>query len=226
MDNYKDTILSQYANSPAITALIDDFNAWIDPAADLDQFYDVVWNVETAVGFGLDTWGRIVGVPRTLQIDEAAAYLGFDEANSGTVTATDAQPFGQAVMWNGPPPTSTFALSDDAYRKLIMVKALANITNCTAASLNALLLFLFQGEGRCYVADAGAMSIRFVFEFDLSPVELSIMTRSTAVPRPAGVRAQVMQLDPSTTFGFNEGGLQPFGQGTLFPTSGIQDAIY
>jgi Protein of unknown function (DUF2612) len=38
-------------------------NENIDPCADLDAFYNVVWNVDTAVGFGLDIWGRIVGLP-------------------------------------------------------------------------------------------------------------------------------------------------------------------
>lgn len=224
MDDYKATILSQYANSPTITALIDRFNDWIDPTADIDNFYTVVWNVETAIGFGLDIWGRIVDVPRNLQVVPSDIYLGYSEANSGTATDTDAQPFGQATMWNGPPATTTFALSDDAYRKLIMVKALANITDCTAANLNALLRFLFDGEGRCYVSDTGQMSIRYVFEFNLSPVELSIMLHSGAVPRPAGVLVQVMQLDVPTTFGFNEAGLQPFGSGVFFTASGLQNA--
>lgn len=226
MDNYKATLLSQYANSPAITTLVERFNEWIDPAADIDNFFNIVWNVETAQEFGLDIWGRIVDVSRNLQIVPADTYLGYDEANTGTPTATDAQPFGQAPMWNGPPASTTYALVGDAYRKLIMVKALANITDCTAPSINALLRFLFGTEGRCYVADTGSMSIRYVFEFNLSPVELSIMLHSSAVPRPAGVRTQVMQLDVATTFGFSEGGMQPFGQGTFFPTSGIQDASY
>lgn len=225
MENYLDTILAQYANSPTITALIDYFNQWIDPSADIDNFYDVVWNVETAQGFGLDYWGRIVDVSRNLQITTVGTYLGFGEANTGTPTDTDAQPFGQAPMWNGPPASTTYALSDDAYRKLIMVKALGNITNCTARSMNALLRYLFAGEGRCYVSDTGSMSIRYVFEFNLSPVELSIMLNSGAVPRPAGVLVQVMQLDVATTFGFNEAGLQPFGSGTFFTSSGLQNAL-
>jgi hypothetical protein len=57
------TILSQYANSPTMLALIQNANTYLDPAADIDNFYDVVWNVDTAIGFGLDIWGRIVGLP-------------------------------------------------------------------------------------------------------------------------------------------------------------------
>lgn len=57
------TIISQYSNSPTILALITNMNLYIDPAADLDNFYNVVWNVDTAIGFGLDIWGRIVALP-------------------------------------------------------------------------------------------------------------------------------------------------------------------
>lgn len=57
------TLASQYANSPTILAIINTFNDCIDPCVDLDNFYNTVWNVDTAVGFGLDIWGRIVGLP-------------------------------------------------------------------------------------------------------------------------------------------------------------------
>lgn len=224
MENYTDTILSQYATSPTITALIDFFNQNIDPSADIDTFYNVVWNVETAVGVGLDVWGKIVNVSRELQIATNQAYFGFDEAYSAATSTTGVQPFNQAPMYDGPLATSTYTLADDAYRKLIMVKALANITDCTSQSLNKLLRYLFSGEGRCYVVDTGGMQVRYVFEFTLTDVEQAIMLNSGAVPRSAGVLVSVMQISPSTTFGFAEAGLQPFGQGVFFSSSGLQNA--
>jgi len=39
------TQLAQYANSRIITALISDFNEWIDPAVNLRAFYTNVWNI-------------------------------------------------------------------------------------------------------------------------------------------------------------------------------------
>ena len=67
MNDVSQTIISQYANSPTILALIESQNAAIDPSQDIDNFYAHVWNVDTAQGFGLDIWGRIVGVSRTIQ---------------------------------------------------------------------------------------------------------------------------------------------------------------
>ena len=71
MRNYTETIISQYGNSPAILSLLDSFNSAVEPYADIDNFYVWVWDVSTAQGFGLDIWGRIVGVSRTIPTNPA-----------------------------------------------------------------------------------------------------------------------------------------------------------
>lgn len=73
MKNVEQTIISQYANSPTLLKLIRNFNDYIDPTCDIDNFYDFIWNVDTAQGFGLDIWGRIVGVSRALLQNTAYA---------------------------------------------------------------------------------------------------------------------------------------------------------
>ena len=85
------TIISQFANSPILTTLIGNFFAYIDQTANLDAFYDLIWNIDTAQGVGLDIWGRIVGVNRVLQI-AGAAYFGFAEALPGSLSWNDAGP--------------------------------------------------------------------------------------------------------------------------------------
>lgn len=66
MQNWRDTVLSQYANSPKMLALIQSANDALDPSANVDLFYANVWNIQTATGYGLDVWGRIVGISRYL----------------------------------------------------------------------------------------------------------------------------------------------------------------
>lgn len=213
MENVAKTIASQYATSPSITALIEAMNQYIDPSVDLDNFYNFVWNIDTAQGFGLDIWGRIVNVPRTLTIPGSSIYFGFDEGMPGTL------PFDQGIFYDGTLATQTFVLSDDAYRVLILTKALANISTSSAPSFNNLLKGLFPGRGRCYALDLGDMAMRFVFEFNLQPFEIAILTQSGAIPRPAGVSATALvQFDATTTFGFAEqgGSAQPFDHGVFF----------
>jgi len=208
------TLISQYANSPTLVQLINNMDEYINPDADFDAFFDFVWNVETARGFGLDIWGRIVDIGRMLTVPGDVSYLGFEEAISW-------KPFDEAPFFAGVQATQTFRLTDDAYRKLILVKALANISDCTSASLNRLLSNLFAGRGRCYVSDTGNMEFRYVFEFALEPYEIAILTQSGAIPKPAAVQASVLQVDLPTTFGFREALMQPFGSGAFFTSSGL-----
>lgn len=208
------TMISQYGNSPTLLALLNSFDDSVDPSRDLDAFYSYVWDVLTAQGFGLDIWGKIVGVGRELTIPGDLTFLGYQEA-------VDWQPFGQAPLYPGDQPTETYVLADDAYRTLILVKALTNISDCTSQTLNRMLQTMFAGRGRCYVTDTGSMEMRFVFEFELEPFEIAIMTKSGVVPRPAGVLVNVFQADIPTTFGFHEGAAQPFGSGVFFTSSGL-----
>lgn len=79
MQNWNETLLSQYCDSPTITGMLQSFNDAVDPSQDIANFYTNIWNVATAVGNGLDIWGQIVGVSRYLQIP-STPYLGFEEA--------------------------------------------------------------------------------------------------------------------------------------------------
>lgn len=181
------TIISQYGTSSTIGKLIACMNEWIDPRTDIDNFYNYVWNVDTAQGFGLDIWGRIVDISREVQIPTVNEYFGFQTA------AVDWQPFNQAPFFTrGNSDTETYILADDAYRKLILTKALSNISATTNPAINRLLTNLFADRGRAYVLEGDLTTLNFCFEFLLSPVEHAIMTQSNALPRPAGRRVELI----------------------------------
>ncbi len=133
MRDVEKTIISEYGNSSTIGQLIANMNENLDPSADIDNFYNVVWNVDTAIGFGLDIWGEIVGVSREIFTDPVT-YL-----------------------------------DDDAFRSLILLKALSNISIDSAPSINQLLQN-WLGPVRAYVQDLGQMALSYVFEFPLTPV--------------------------------------------------------
>jgi hypothetical protein len=208
MIDVEQTIISQYGNSATIPQLIRNMNEYVDPRVDFDTFYDFVWNVETAQGFGLDIWGRIVNISRELQVTQDPYFFGFSEALPGSY------PFEELPFYDGIGATDTYRLADDAYRQLILVKALSNISAASAQSINQLLQNMFAGRGRCYVNDLGGMQLRYTFEFLLTNYEFAIMTQSGALPRPAGVGAILITTD-IPVFGFSEAGTgsaAPFGQ--------------
>lgn len=181
------TIMAQYANSKILTSLILNMAAYIDPTEWFDEFWSQFMNLPTAFGTGLDTLGRLVGVGRVLQLS-TAVYFGFEEATPGPVGFNSGAPF-----FAGGGSTMNFALADAPYRVLILAKALANISDGSMRSINAILSTLFRGRGNAYCTNGLDMSMTLTFAFTLTPVELAIITQSGAIPIPVGVSFTVVQ---------------------------------
>lgn len=235
-----ETLLVQFANSPTIVALTNALAEYFDLDKVEDDFFDKIYNIDTAEGKGLDIWGLRLGVSRYLKIPFEEEYFGFFEA--------DYSPFDDAPFYSGQDAAlETVELSDSSYRKLLLAKALANISNCSVPSLNSMLRALFAGEktfygdftgtpigsfvigvsplpgyqvttaysDSCYVTRPETMHIRFVFEFSLTDLEWAIVTQSGVLPIPTGVYADAIdRIDEF--FGFYEANMQPFGQGVFF----------
>ena len=186
MRNFEQTIISQYDASSIIRQLIANMNDYIDPTADFTAFHNLIWNVDSAEGLGLNIWGRIVGVQRNLTVPSPRNYFGFK-----ATTPAPWLPFNYGTFDNvgaGHAPTQVYALSDTQFRTLIMAKALANISRTSPPALNQLVTNLFAGRGRAYVLDLGHMMMLYRFEFLLNPYEVAIITQSGAIPHTSGVR--------------------------------------
>ena len=209
MRNIEQTIIMQYLKSPRLLALIDGFNSAIDPEAWLQGFYSAVVDLDTAQGWGLDVWGRIVGVARTLEVPDAEnPLLGFNPLGFS--------PFNQGAFYNGDSYIgTTYSLGDDAFRLLILIKAAINITNGSLASLNSIAAQMFAERGRLMVLHVGPMQVRMVFEFSLFSWERAILLNTALSPVPAGVGVEVMELT-RPVLGFAGSGMSPFGEGTFF----------
>lgn len=216
------TVLQQYANSDILTAIIQDFFAAADQTENFSAFFDDIWNVNTAQGYGLDVWGRIVGVSRVVQV-ASTSWFGFAEALPGALsfnTGANIQQ-GGGSFYSGASLTNNYFLSDESYRRLILAKAAFNISNCSIPAINKILQQLFPGRGNCFVTDGyqgssyfgftesqnaqtfgqGAfyngqtvqgMVMTYTFEFPLSLVELAIVGQSGVLPKPTGVLASVV----------------------------------
>lgn len=205
------TVISQFANSPIVTTLVQNFANFIDQTTNFDQFFDLIINVDTAVGYGLDVWGRIVGVNRVLTISNPLPYFGFEESQ-------EAVGFNQGPFYSGQIVTTNFRLDDEAYRRLILTKAFANISRSSMPMLNKMLLTLFPNRGNCFVTEGAPfgpwfgfeeatdalgfnqapfysgesiprMIMSWTFDFPLTPVELAIIQVSGVLPKPTGVKA-------------------------------------
>jgi beta-lactam-binding protein with PASTA domain len=195
--DFEATVISQYANSPTLLQIVSNMNDYVDQSTNFANFFNFVWNVDTAQGFGLDIWGKIVGVSRLLHIPTTFDYVGFD--NSATPppdwqTMGSDQPPQPAVggaMYTGDNATQTYLLSDDAYRQLILAKAFANICSTTAPAINQILQNLY-GAGNAWVLNAGPMAITYNLNFTPTAIQLAILEQSGIIPTPPGVAATVV----------------------------------
>lgn len=179
------TVISQYANSPRLTQIIDSMDAALDLTFPIEEFFDDIFNIETATGYGLDVWGRRIGVSRTLHVP-VGDYIGFAQA------LPTAETFGYGALYSGAPVTDNFNLTDSVYRQLLFARAAANISDCSIKDLNQILLSLFPNRGNCYVTDGEDMSMTYTFKFALSPAELAVVSQSGALPKPTGVSLSVV----------------------------------
>ena len=197
-------VQSQYAGSSRMVSILEGCRGHILPDADIALFYDMEFNVKTAQGKGLDAWGHIVGVERTIPEMELDEY--------GDIVPTG----------------NTITLADESYRKLILHKAASNIMDSTLASMNYLLKKLYT-EHTCYVQlasqysesggiyiDNNPMEIVYFFNGEtLTPTELSVFAYIGDYNRGAGVGWNFNEFKTDAIFGFYGSLLQPFDQGVF-----------
>ena len=185
-------VLTQYSGSPTITQLLSDFRSEIDPQADIETFKRNIMYIDSANGVGLDIWGRIVGINRTVTLD-----------------------------------AQTITLDDTNYRKLIMHKALANITSCSLATLNKALKNLFgenlfvarniiveEQDGSEYY-NAYPMHVRFTASRPLTDTERMLFVVGVSLNLSAGVGWSLVVIQDNI-FGFAGSNLLPFNVGTFY----------
>lgn len=170
------TIISEYANSPTLVQMIDSLHQQITADGNFQQFYDYIWNIETAQGFGLDILGRIINLPRQLIVP--AIY-----------------PFG---VTDGP-----FSMTDNQYRIALKIKALANISNSSVFDINNELQLLADTRGNAFARKLSNMFIQYVFHYAPEPYEYALIIGDGMLTRPAGVGFDIAYtINPY--FGFHE----------------------
>ena len=200
----EETILSQYSTSPNILRLTESFADVMDPTDDIDLFYDKVFNITTAEGWGLDNWGRILALPRGV-VASSDDWFGYYQSNL--------KPFDQAPFYNQNLDTKIFELTDTAYRTLLKFKALANISACSVDEGNRQLKEIFPAF--VGTIDNGDMTVTLIYQDWVSSYDLAIINQYHSIFLPAGVGIKIQSVNPAETFGFRGSGLETFGTGSF-----------
>lgn len=209
---WQETILTQYSASQRLLRIIDTFNQAVSLDDFTDEFIAKVWDLTTCEAFGLDMWGKIVGVSRYIVAPIENSSFGFSEAND--VNPDYPTPFNDSPFFAGVQETTNVRLGDDAYRTLILCKAFTNISIATIPEINRFLKMLFYQRGRAYCVNYKDMTIGLTFEFELAPYEESILTNYDVTPVPSGVLVNVRQI-VTPYFGFASDAY-PINDGTFY----------
>lgn len=209
---WKDTILTQYSASNNLLSIIDTFDQAVSLDDFTDEFISKVWDLTTCETFGLDIWGKVVGVSRYITAPIESNSFGFSEADDSNPDYPT--PFNDSPFFGGVQETTNVRLGDDAYRTLILCKAFTNISIATIPDINKFLRILFYQRGRAYCVNYRDMTMGMTFEFELAPYEESILTNYNVTPIPSGVLLKISQII-SPYFGFASDAY-PFNDGTFY----------
>lgn len=186
-------IQSQYSASKKILALAAGFQARIDPHVDVELFYEKMFDIYTAEGVGLDNWGLILQMPRTIS----------DPDTGRSVTLTD-EYYRLLLLYKAMANIS--ASTADAQNYLLAMLVNTGIAGFPRAA---------------YVLEVDTMVIRWVFEDFLNDMQLLVFKAAGTLARGGGVGWELYAVDPDRVFGFDGGGWQPFNQAPFAPDNAL-----
>lgn len=208
----EDTIQSQYACAPHITKLAQGFWRLIDPKSDIERFYELCFDIDTAQGVALDIWGRILGLPRSMQAttEVGVPYWGF---HNKFANVTEVRGFNQAPFFYGAQERH-LELSDEAYRLMLKIKAMANISTGSLSDLNRMIAALLP-HAQVQIYRTGPMTLKILATGNFTDYEQNLLVRGDLPPIPTGVKLEV-EFRGAKPLGFAGADVVPFNQGPWY----------
>jgi hypothetical protein len=196
-------ILSQYAASPAMNSILRAFRKEMSPRGDCLLFFENIFNVDTAKGIGLDIWGRIVAIGRTIE-----------DPLTGYSLTLDDERYRRLILYK--------ALSNINQSTIPALSTLINILypKAPGAVINIERPGAYA-DGSLY--NRSVMKIRWVFETFFDAEDLAVFRVAGTLNRGAGVGWGLYAIDPAQVFGFDGQELQPFNQGVFDPVGIIDE---
>lgn len=185
-------LLWQYEGAEGLQSILAAKSEWY--AVNQEQFwadwYDDVFNLQTANDFGLRVWGVILDTD--LSIDQpgtgARAVFGFGANNQNFTNGG----FGRDAA-------GTAGLTLDQKRTVLRMRYYQLVSDGSVPFTNYILQDVF---GTGYVLDQLDMTARYVFPTALPSSVLTVLQSFDLLPRPAGVEIEIV-IDPADAFGFD-----------------------
>jgi hypothetical protein len=178
----------QYDKSANLKALIDGLKPIL--SIDEEEFYNDCFSIKTGTGTCLDNWGRILNFGRGIKTDPT------DRKVFGFYNGTDPFLVPPSNFNNGNWYKQTVPiiqnLTDEAYRQVLQLVYLSQISNGSVGNIGKILNYYYQSidnlkKVRVKENLTQVMTLKIEFNFKLEPVEVKIFAISGVLPIPAGV---------------------------------------
>lgn len=175
-----DALLWQESTSKSLQALAALKQEWYQEnhTKFWQDWYDNVFNLQTANDFGCSVWGIILGIPLTLgppPDPSGKKNWGFGSLRKnfmhGNFTSSGAA-----------------GLTLEEKRIVLKLRYFQLSCRCAIPEINKFLQFLFKDIGTAYILDNLDMSITYVFNFQLSDNLIYMFEKYHLLPRMDGVR--------------------------------------
>lgn len=188
-------ILWQYNDAERLQKLLELKQQWYDENQSQfwQNWYDDVFNLDTANDFGLSVWAIILNIPLVAEegSDNGTKNIfGFGSFHSNFGNSNFAR--------NG----GTIRLSTAQKRLVLKLRYFQLISRGTVPEINQFLRMLFSADGNVYVLDSLDMTFAiYVFTFAPSSQIQLILEKFDLLPRPAGVGVKYL-IFTKKTWGF------------------------
>jgi hypothetical protein len=189
-------ILWQYEEADALLALARAKQAWYNDnlTAFWNDWYRDVFNIDTANDFGFAIWGRILGVPMSIELEPTTGrpVWGFGTNNRNFNNGG----FGRAT-------TGTAGLTAEQKRLVLKLRYFQITHKPTVPAINRMLRDVFGEFGTVVVDDPLDMGeITYFFLFTPPALLRNILENFDILPRPSAVGVRTLvQVRPSWGFG-------------------------
>jgi hypothetical protein len=200
--NLLQSILWQYNEAEHLKSLISQKQLWVNKNQTefWSNWYNDVFNLQTANQFGLVVWSIILGIPLHVNIyDNNKSTFGFIFVDP---PITDPKGF-QIANFD----RSTFAqgaslgLTLEEQRILLKLRYFKLVSTCAIPEINTFFEFVFKDKWKCYMLDGLDMTITFVYPSIFPTILLYWIKNFDMIPRQAGVLLKFVISDIEV-FGF------------------------
>lgn len=219
IDYYVNLLIIQYANQPKAQATIELFVTQVEANGLLFQIRDA-FDIDTAIGVQLDTLGKYIGVNRYFNGQTLSGYFSLIPQGTNPIGWGGEGFTTQSGFTASPYPTliyadilsTTQALTDDAYRQILLFQIINNSSNFSHQSIDQ-NLFNFFGTG-IRAESAGNMTMVYFVTRQYYQTAL-IAYQKGILPKPMGVQLQYIIEEDVPFFGMTSysGAANPFATG-------------